>query len=51
MIDKKKRLLEKDLRRIELQIKTVSGIRKRRELLKKQLLLKKELRSIGKKRS
>ena len=44
MKDKKKLLIERQLRKIEKQLKIFSGIKKRHELLKRQQELKKELK-------
>ena len=44
MTDKKKLQIERELRKIKRQLKIVSGIKKRHELSKRQLELKKELK-------
>ncbi|MHA2155770.1 MAG: hypothetical protein ACXABU_10570 [Candidatus Hodarchaeales archaeon] len=46
MVEKKKRIIEKELRRIEVQLGSISGVRKRHTLLKRQNVLKKELKGI-----
>jgi hypothetical protein len=48
MIDNKRRMLEKQLQRIEIQLGSVSGIKGRHVLLKKQIVLKKELKALSK---
>jgi translation initiation factor 1 (eIF-1/SUI1) len=45
MIDKKKLVIERELRKIRKQLTVVTGIKKRRELLKRQRELKKQLGS------
>ena len=47
MTEKRKKILEKELHQIQRQLGAVSGVKKRHELLKKQLLLKKEFKSLG----
>ena len=45
MIDNKKRTVEKKLRMIEIQLGSVSGIKKRHALLKKQECIEKGIES------
>jgi hypothetical protein len=48
MTDKRKHVIEKELQRIKLQLNSVSGVKRRHVLLKKQINLKKELKNIKK---
>jgi hypothetical protein len=47
MIDKNKMYIERELHKIEKQLKAVSGIKKHHKLLKRQQELKNELKSIN----
>ena len=48
MINKRKHVIEKELKRIKLQLNSVSGVKRRHGLLKKQVNLKRELKTIEK---
>jgi hypothetical protein len=47
MTEKRKKIIEKELHQIQRQLGVVSGVKKRHQLLKRQLLLKKEIKTLS----
>ncbi len=50
MIDNKQKFFQKELARIDRQLQSVTGIKGRHKLLKRQRELKKELRNFAKRK-